>query len=300
MNTETLKNINKIIERDNKTSTYKFALLRGVIDIIQSNSPYIKVESDKAILPMGLLIENWIIYYYPILENRIPQIYGRNNKLQFEGLLNELIELYKQNGGLSKLVEDLRSKGIPAMYESFTALVRSMRSTIANMPMRYIGKSIYNQEYAIFKPNNDTKKLSKINDTISLVQYAGTFTIPLDYFEALKVFGSFISGQNTLLHKWAEFSFEASGRSFDKVMVRDQLSPYIVEVRNITESKRIYAEHLKKHNYLYCVWTGKKTKQYEIDHLLPFSVWKNNDLWNLLPADIKINGQKSDKIPTPN
>ena len=49
MNSETLKNINKIIERDNKTSTYKFALLRGVIDIIQSNSPYIKIAGNRDI-----------------------------------------------------------------------------------------------------------------------------------------------------------------------------------------------------------------------------------------------------------
>ena len=33
--------------------------------------------------------------------------------------------------------------------------------------------------------------------------------------------------------------------------------------------------------------------------MLPFSVWKNNDLWNLLPADVKMNSQKSDKVPTP-
>jgi hypothetical protein len=29
----------------------------------------------------------------------------------------------------------------------------------------------------------------------------------------------------------------------------------------------------------------------------PFSVWKNNDLWNLLPATGKINAQKRDIIP---
>jgi diadenosine tetraphosphate (Ap4A) HIT family hydrolase len=32
-------NINKIIERDSKATTYKFALLRGVIDIIQDKFP---------------------------------------------------------------------------------------------------------------------------------------------------------------------------------------------------------------------------------------------------------------------
>ena len=35
-----------------------------------------------------------------------------------------------------------------------------------------------------------------------------------------------------------------------------------------------------------------------IDHVIPFSIWKNNDLWNLLPATRKINNQKLDKIPS--
>lgn len=32
-------NISKIIERDSKSTTYKFALLRGVIDLIQDQRP---------------------------------------------------------------------------------------------------------------------------------------------------------------------------------------------------------------------------------------------------------------------
>jgi hypothetical protein len=35
-----------------------------------------------------------------------------------------------------------------------------------------------------------------------------------------------------------------------------------------------------------------------VDHAIPFSLWGNNDLWNLLPADKAVNGQKSDKLPT--
>ena len=39
-------NISKIIERDKKTSTYKFALLRGTIEIIQDNSPFIIIKDE--------------------------------------------------------------------------------------------------------------------------------------------------------------------------------------------------------------------------------------------------------------
>ena len=76
MNTQVFYNISKIIERDSKSTTYKFALLRGLIEIIQQNSAYIKIQDDWVQIPTGLLIEKWLLYYYPILESEIviPQI----------------------------------------------------------------------------------------------------------------------------------------------------------------------------------------------------------------------------------
>jgi hypothetical protein len=70
MNNEVFNNISKIIERDSKTTTYKFALLRGVIDIIQENSPYISFVESRVYIPTGLLIEKWLLYYYPILQSQ--------------------------------------------------------------------------------------------------------------------------------------------------------------------------------------------------------------------------------------
>ena len=49
MTNEVFSNISKIIERDSKTTTYKFALLRGVIDIIQDNSPFITYSKEEFI-----------------------------------------------------------------------------------------------------------------------------------------------------------------------------------------------------------------------------------------------------------
>jgi hypothetical protein len=33
--------------------------------------------------------------------------------------------------------------------------------------------------------------------------------------------------------------------------------------------------------------------------MIPFTVWKNNNLWNLLPALESVNAKKRDKIPSP-
>ena len=34
-----------------------------------------------------------------------------------------------------------------------------------------------------------------------------------------------------------------------------------------------------------------------MDHVIPFTLWHSNDLWNLLPCDARVNGSKSDMLP---
>src|SRR5690606_26489581 len=119
----------KIIERDSKTTTYKFALLRGVIDIVQDNSPYIRFLGDRVQIPTGLLIEKWLLYYYPLLESDIelPQIIGGSN-LAFKPQLDELIDGYRPIGGFSAFYNDLKSKGIPQeLLGNFFELARKLR-----------------------------------------------------------------------------------------------------------------------------------------------------------------------------
>lgn len=302
MNQETFYNINKIIQQDSKTSTYKFALLRGVIDIIQDHSPYISFRGNKVYIPTGLLVEKWLLYYYPLLasETTIPQING-TTRLAFAAYFKVLIEYYQTRGGFSAFYTDLKIKGLPDnLQNDFLQLSKKIRDTITKMPMRYMGRSITNDFYGIFQYENQSLCKPSAVDITYLIQNFGSFSIPFEYYEAFKVLGSFINGKESILFKWAGFSVNASGNnlSMDKV-VKEILQEPITE-RNILASKKIYKEILKQKGEVTCVWSSKKISTYDIDHIIPFSVWKNNDLWNLLPSDSKTNHQKRDKIPSPN
>lgn len=301
MNNEVFYNISKIIERDSKATTYKYALLRGVIDIIQDNSPYISILENRVQIPTGLLIEKWLMYYYPILQSRtsIPQINGETN-LAFSNQLSKIIFDYETRGGFSAFYNDLKNKGIPEdLQNDFFELAKKLRDTITRMPMKYIGRSITNDFYSIFNYENQTIRRKSTIDIETLINEFGTFSIPFEYYEAFKILGSFINGKDSILFKWAEFSVNASANnlSIHKVLNETLKSP--ITTRDIQESKKLYKDILQKVGNIYCVWTGSKISNYDIDHLIPFSVWKNNDLWNLLPSDSKINNQKRDKIPTP-
>lgn len=301
LESQTFYDIGKIIERDSKSTTYKFALLRGVIDVIQENSPYISIHNNLTEIPIGLLIEKWLIYYYPIFESEasIPQINGSNN-LAFQSLLEDLIRFYKNRGGFSVFYNDLRNKGIPENYQKeFYKLAKKLKETITGMPMKHIGRSFNQDYYSIFQKHKPSQRSSSVKDILCLINDFGTFTIPVKYYEAFKIIGSFINGQDSILFNWAEFSVRATNNNLSiESVLKDVLKNPITE-RNITQSKAFYKNILQNQGSVACVWTGKKIYKYDIDHVIPFSIWKNNDLWNLLPSSSSINNQKRDKIPSP-
>lgn len=299
---ETFKNISKIIERDSKVATYKFALLRGLIDIILENSPFIRLKENFAEIPLGLLIEKWLIYYYPLLnaEKKIPQING-SNKLAFEEQMLGLIAYYEKKGSISKFYNDLIKDGIAdEILDCFTALVKNMRNTITDKPMRHIGFSIYKEHYAIF--NFDCPSISrgiKMRDIGDLIANLGTFNIPVEYYRAFRVLGSFISGQDSIIFRWAEFSKKLSRQNLELHEILNEVLKSPITERDSTTSKNQYEEVLKTLGFVNCVWTNRKINAFHVDHVIPFSVWKNNDLWNLMPSDPKTNNSKIDKIPSP-
>ena len=47
------------------------------------------------------------------------------------------------------------------------------------------------------------------------------------------------------------------------------------------------------------IFTGKPivTKQYDVDHFIPWSFVMNDELWNLMPMDSSLNSSKSNKLP---
>jgi CRISPR/Cas system Type II protein with McrA/HNH and RuvC-like nuclease domain len=298
---ETFLKISKIIEREKKTSTYKFALIRGTIDIVLDNSPYIVFNKNLVEIPLGLLIEKWLIYYYPFFESevKIPQIIGEKTKIKFHHLFLPIIKYYKKNNSLSGFYSDLRNRGICSELNlDFYKLIKELKSNITRNPMKYLGSSISKEFYSIYSYQNVSHiSNSNIQNSNWLINNCGVFTIPISYYNTFQVIGSYISGMDNILFKWAEFSVNASNKKLKTEKILSEILKSPITEREIESSKKLYKSILKINGEIKCVWTGKKVISYDVDHLIPFSVWKNNDLWNLLPAHPTINNNKSDKIP---
>ena len=101
--------------------------------------------------------------------------------------------------------------------------------------------------------------------------------------------------QDALILRWGELTSDISRKAISPSEVIDRLLRIPVCERNVVDAKRVYLEMPSKE----CVWSGHAIhRTFDVDHVLPFSLWRNNDLWNLLPAAPRINREKGDALPT--
>jgi len=119
------------------------------------------------------------------------------------------------------------------------------------------------------------------------------------YFDAsiwreMCLVGHWIS--EAILLRWAELVHEFSARSIPISTILSHLLITPEISRDVAVAKSIYTNL----GNLTCVWSNKSLAniRFDVDHIIPFSLWHNNDLWNLMPSDQKINNQKRDKIIT--
>jgi len=305
------KQINAIIERDSKDATYKFALLRGAIEISQEYSHLKQESGDRVMFPLGLLVEKWLLYYYPLIESRefFPQKNGEREdsekKIAFRKSFRQVTDFYADKGGFSAFYNDYVNGSLPpAIQPACYTLVNDLKKTITEMPMRYLGRSVYHDEYSLFKYDKGSKRFlkSSVLDQEQLVSHLGTFSFPKELFAVFLYLGSFISGDDSLIYQWAEFTSRASGGSLPVASVLEKLRTLPETNRAVNEARQVYTKLYQNSHALECVWSGKLINDIamlHVDHMIPFTVWKNNNLWNLLPALESMNAKKRDKIPSP-
>lgn len=290
--------INKIIERDSLSSSYKLALLKGTIFVVNKFDHFIKFEDEKAKLPFYFLVEQWFFDYLPFVYNNIKQQTNEKkaqilNK-KIENLYNQLFDTFKSETVLNwKEIYSViyhkyhKNKLNNKQKEVLLKLFKEIRMTIKNNPMKYIG----DDHYEIFFDISNTK-INSLN-----YEEFGTFCIKQDIYNVFKYLGYNLIGLNTILTRWIDFTMKINPH-----MKKNQIFNYMLyEVQNILRDTR-HIRDFFNNKIIECVWSGKKITHddFDVDHIIPFSLYFNNDLWNLMPSDKKINNKKRDKIPTPN
>ena len=272
-----LDRIERVLNQDRKTATYKLALFRALSEIGTVEHHRAQWISDEEVaVPIGAIAEKWFRYYWPLFEATefIPQNNGETAEskkpVAFRKRQSAIIASYRSMGGLSQFLVDEESGELPpATAEVYGETLRSIRATIKDGPVVYASGKMF--------------------------RYDGGRQAVIVEAKAWREFcqlGHWI--EPAVLLRWAEETHRMSG---GRVPVSDVLNRLVVsptEERRIEAAKQIYEAFPEKR----CVWSDKALgASFAVDHVIPFSLWHCNDLWNLLPCDMKVNGKKSDKLP---
>ena len=276
--------IESIINTDKKTATYKLALLRACCDIAQRESGRVAWHPDgRARLPMESLVERWTEYYWPIMASSrfVAQNQGEApdcaKPVSFRRSLTGLVDHYRSQGGYSAFTEDLRSSDLEITEKQLWSPTRTaIRNAIIKGPVYY------------------AKGAADGSRPFEYDKQSGSVLLSADLWREFSLLGHWI--RDSLLLRWAE---ETDRMSNGDIPVGDALALLLSDLQPERDQNRVRSAFLEIPG-LECVWSGKslKPKTLHIDHAIPFSLWRDNSLWNLLPADEKVNSSKSDKLPT--
>jgi hypothetical protein len=308
----------KIIEQESKTSTYKFALLRAVIDIITAQSPHIEVRTNQVAIPILLISDKWIFYYWDLIGMDYPQING-DRKLVFNEKLQDLKNKFINYWTFHK--EFHKQLYRPKDKKDFIGLAKKLNDTIKNQPMKYIGSSIGDGEYSLFQfEKGKMLRTSSTNGFLDLLNNSPKLIMKKTHYKTLKQFGGLFSGTNSIIINWVDFiekqkkhpNQKKSNRLGEKEAVYKNLKHNLTSLtplqillqtenveRDTKEIRNFWEKRINAGEPIYCTWSGKLIKDSEdlaIDHAIPFSVLFNNDYWNLFPTKIAVNGKKTDLI----
>ncbi|KAB0304454.1 methyltransferase domain-containing protein [Vibrio fortis] len=296
-----LNKVRHIIVNDNKSATYKLALLRTLLRIADAHSGAVIDRSDgKILLPVGLVALYWVRQFKRLIDIDIEGSGIQQNSNTTKGL-----GFVKEDGWnqLKHLSADDLAIGAMFLGEEAKALQKLFSHTISTIkagPVTFIYQGAKdNKLFEILPPAQRRKSLSSLVIDSDFLASFGYFTLDESLWECFRIYHSWI--EPLVVNQWVmEMQrFETNReRNISLQTYHDCL--VWIDHNHDTRDVRKRVEQLRKEQAeIVSVWSGTVLKQdYHVDHCLPFTYWPNNDKWNLLPTTTSENLKKSDKVPT--
>lgn len=284
-----LDRIETVLRNDKKTATYKLALLRAFCDLAEQDENGLDWRANKQVaLPLRRIAECWLLYYWPLIAS--PQLLPQNNSIAsggrpmaFRQPLEKLIQLAQQHykadrdSLFSLFILNWKKGTLPVeLTKQLQQCLQKIQAIIVSGPIQYA------EQGQMFGYEARSKSV----------------LIDAELWTELCLTGYWI--KDSLLLRWAELSEQFSRKHLPTV-TKGLVLDVLMTVPNVGREQLLARKHYLNLAALKCVWTDKKitSNTLAVDHALPYSLWHNNQLWNLLPAHKTINLQKSDHIPSP-
>jgi SAM-dependent methyltransferase len=281
--------IEGILNRDKKVATYKLALFRALSELATQEPKIAKWYAEGRVgVPIRRLAEKWLSYYWPIFasERYIPQSNaegaGSAKQLMFRRPMLNLMACYAgqgEHGGLSAWQLDQNSGRVNArVAEMHKAALTSIAKAIRQGPVTFAGGAL------------------ESGNVFAYDEHRSEVMMAADLWREMSLLGHWIV--DAVILRWAELTERLSKRQ--GIHAGDVL-PLLLARPEPVRATLVARDVFLEHRWARCAWSDRRlSSNLVVDHIIPFSLWGSNDLWNLLPVDPGVNSDKSDRLPASN
>ena len=284
-----------VILNDNKSSTYKLALLRTLCRIADG-APGLADDSDEEFtaVPFGLVALTWIRLFMPLLAADLPQS-PSNTGLRNLGFVKDA---YRRLASVPH--RDLRV-GVSFSGHAAADLHQALKDAAANiekMPATYI---TYPNGQKVFpvKRLRSLQRPARIRLDGEYLRSFGMMLVPSNLWTTLRRFDAWI--EPAIVAEWSKLIghyCQRQQRHIDSSVIAAAMT-WEEPTRDV-QFARGRALSILEGGKLFCTWSGKRLspKNLDIDHCIPWTAWPCGDLWNLMPAHRAVNQyEKRAKLP---
>jgi hypothetical protein len=281
-----------VILNQEKSATYKLALLRCIARIADTSPNVARDAEDHVDLPLGLIALYWIRMFKPLIERGLPQRPG--DRMGF------VTEAFRALGPLAAY--DLRPGAVfrDVYAEAMRRALGDASRLIAMMPATHLtfadNRPVFPTCYGRMPSRGPTLSIDE-----QLLWEFGTTRVPHSVWHALRRMSAWI--EPMLVAEWVRLT-QGYGERMSRIITVDEVTAalrWIEPQRDTGFVRGIAKSLLDRGEQLTCVWSGQQlgTRSIDIDHCLPWSAWACSDLWNLMPTAPMVNRhRKAERIVT--
>ncbi|HKU05108.1 MAG TPA: class I SAM-dependent methyltransferase [Bradyrhizobium sp.] len=279
---------------DEKSSTYKIALLRVLARSADTAAGLARYDADSVVVPLGLVSLFWLRMYKPLIEHALPQMPLTRLGTGPGFVTNSFTSLRPVTAVELRIGSVFSDQTAKHLHQSLSEISQVIR----NMPANYLRWPASDKPIFDVTRRRMASTPSPLQIDEAFLWSLGDFRIPLEIWQALTHYNVWI--EPVLVSEWVRLmeSYCNDGRPDVRALAHSLLA-WVDPARDTGFARAAVDRMRAAGKPVYCVWSGARLRdEYDVDHCFPFAAWPCGDAWNLMPASRQVNIQKSNRLVT--
>lgn len=256
---------------EDTTATYKFYWFVAIMDIVVREH---KMRISFWEIIAGMIAESWYpIHYYKLSFGKSDSLFIKSLEIQKEYHIS---------------IESDKDKIKAQLLDNLKETRKYLKIFTSHVPYRFLSPWIHY--------TNDKDVISKSQQFENNALYA----IYKNEIVINDIWVEYLTKHYKILRDFAYWNLTEFIQKRNP-NVPDVPSKLVKPIQrdSLSKQRKYWDSYIEITGGINCVYTGKNivTKDYDLDHFVPWSFVSHNLLWNLIPSDSSVNSSKSNNLP---